>query len=114
MTDIDIAINTHVNTNTNTNTGTAGRQAPAARPEITEAELVGTVRATIADVLGTTPDAITDSTALEADHGIDSLELMAIGAQLERALGVQIVPEDLLRADTVGHAIDLLTGRKIR
>ncbi|MEU7135945.1 acyl carrier protein [Streptomyces sp. NPDC046261] len=93
-------------------TDTATHQAPATGPDITGDGLADIVRATIADVLGTTPDAITDSTDLEADHGIDSLELMAIGAQLERALGVQIAPEDLVQADNVGHAIALLTERK--
>ncbi|GAA3029660.1 hypothetical protein VR41_03375 [Streptomyces sp. NRRL B-1568] len=94
-------------------TDTAAEQAPATGPDLTAHELAAAVRATIADVLGTTPDAITDSTDLEAEHGIDSLELMAIGAQLERALGVQIAPEDLVRADNVGHAIALLTERAV-
>ncbi|MFF4606479.1 acyl carrier protein [Streptomyces sp. NPDC001339] len=92
---------------------TAAQQAPAAGPDAaTGHELADTVRATIADVLGTTPDAIVDSADLEADHGIDSLELMAIGAQLERALGVEIAPEDLMRADNVGHAIALLARQQ--
>ncbi|MFD9811959.1 acyl carrier protein [Streptomyces sp. NPDC059080] len=88
-------------------TDPAAPQGPATGPALADI-----VRATIADVLGTTPDDISDSTDLEADHGIDSLELMAIGAQLERALGVQIAPEDLMRAENVGHAIALLTERK--
>ncbi|MGW1836072.1 acyl carrier protein [Streptomyces sp. BBFR2] len=86
---------------------------PAApQTSATGPELARTVRAAIADVLGTAPDDITDDTDLEADHGVDSLELMAIGAQLERALGVQISPEDLIRAENVGHAIALLAERK--
>ncbi|MEU6483700.1 acyl carrier protein [Streptomyces sp. NPDC046887] len=68
-------------------------------------------RETIAEVLGTSPDAIVESTDLRADYGIDSLELMSIGAQLERSLNVQISVEDLVRADTVGEAAALLAER---
>ncbi|MFJ4864646.1 acyl carrier protein [Streptomyces sp. NPDC088748] len=78
----------------------------------TPAGLFGLVRETIADVLGTTPDAIVASTDLRAEYGIDSLEMMSIGAQLERALGVQISVEDLMRADTVGEAVTLLAERR--
>ncbi|MFI7355484.1 acyl carrier protein [Streptomyces avidinii] len=76
------------------------------------ADLFGLVRETIADVLGTTPDVIVESTDLRAEYGIDSLEMMSIGAQLERALGVQISVEDLMRADTVGEAVTLLVERR--
>ncbi|WP_405442946.1 acyl carrier protein [Streptomyces avidinii] len=75
-------------------------------------DLFGLVRETIADVLGTTPDVIVESTDLRAEYGIDSLEMMSIGAQLERALGMQISVEDLMRADTVGEAVTLLAERR--
>ncbi|KOG48081.1 hypothetical protein ADK75_21650 [Streptomyces virginiae] len=78
----------------------------------TPAGLFGLVRETIADVLGTTPDVIVASTDLRAEYGIDSLEMMSIGALLERALGVQISVEDLMRADTVGEAVTLLAERR--
>ncbi|UNO38556.1 acyl carrier protein [Streptomyces sp. MST-110588] len=79
---------------------------------VPDRELADIVRATIADVLGTETDAIKDSTDLQAEYGIDSLELMAVGAQLERALGIRIETEDLFKAETVGHAIALLAARK--
>ncbi|WP_239377359.1 MULTISPECIES: acyl carrier protein [unclassified Frankia] len=76
-------------------------------------ELADVVRATIADVLGADIDVINDNTDLRAEFDIDSLELMAVGAQLERVLGVRIEPEELVRAETVGHAVELLVARQV-
>ncbi|MFF3766286.1 acyl carrier protein [Streptomyces sp. NPDC001922] len=76
------------------------------------ADLLTAVREAAAEVLGTTPDAIVAGTDLRAEYGIDSLELMSIGAHLERALNVQISAEDLVRAETVGQAVELLAQRK--
>ncbi|MFF3013474.1 acyl carrier protein [Streptomyces sp. NPDC057939] len=75
-------------------------------------DLFGLVRETIADVLGTTPDVILESTDLRAEYGIDSLEMMSIGAQLERALNVRIAAEDLMRSETVGQAVAFLAERR--
>ncbi|MEU1628571.1 acyl carrier protein [Streptomyces sp. NPDC020096] len=78
---------------------------------LTRHELAAAARASIAEVLGTEPDAIKDSTDLQSEYDIDSLELMAVGAQLERSLDIQIEVDDLLRAETVGQAIDMLAAR---
>ncbi|MET9604121.1 acyl carrier protein [Streptomyces sp. NPDC006512] len=85
---------------------------PTEPTTLSPADLFDVVRETIADVLGTTPDVIEESTDLRAEYGIDSLEMMSIGAQLERALNVRIAAEDLMRAETVGHAVALLTERQ--
>ncbi|MFE2351858.1 acyl carrier protein [Kitasatospora cineracea] len=77
----------------------------------TREELAVTVRTVISDVLGTEPDALQERTSLADDHGVDSLELMEIGARLERALHLRIDPDDLLSARDVGHAVDLLHAR---
>ncbi|WP_406192835.1 acyl carrier protein [Kitasatospora sp. NBC_01560] len=74
-------------------------------------ELALTVRTTISEVLGTDADEIREQTSLLADYGIDSLELMEIGARLERALALPLEVQDLTAAQTVGHAIDLLAAR---
>ncbi|MCQ4042593.1 acyl carrier protein [Streptantibioticus rubrisoli] len=79
--------------------------------ELTRQELARTAQAAIAEVLGTDPGAINDHTDLQAEYDIDSLELMAVGAQLERTLDIQIEVEDLLKAETVGQAIDMLADR---
>ncbi|WP_457029991.1 acyl carrier protein [Kitasatospora sp. P5_F3] len=79
----------------------------------TREELALTVRTTISDVLGTGIEEIQERTSLLADHGIDSLELMEIGARLERALTLRIAVEDLTSAQDVGHAIDLLSARTV-
>ncbi|MGY5128289.1 acyl carrier protein [Streptomyces nigrescens] len=100
---------THTTPTETPTTPSAGVPAPADPPG---ADLATVVRETVAEVLGTTPDAIVASTDLRAEYGIDSLELMAIGAQLERALNVQISAEDLMGADTVGQAVELLAQRK--
>lgn len=76
----------------------------------THDEVAELVRATICEVLGVEPDAIHDGTDLRADFGIDSLELMAVGARLEQVLGVRIEAEELAGAATVGRAIALLDG----
>ncbi|MFJ4674347.1 acyl carrier protein [Kitasatospora sp. NPDC088783] len=77
----------------------------------TREELAVTVRAVISDVLGTDPDELRERTSLAEDYGVDSLELMEIGARLERTLRLRIDPDDLVSARDVGHAIDLLRAR---
>ncbi|MFI9271286.1 acyl carrier protein [Kitasatospora sp. NPDC052896] len=77
----------------------------------TREQLAIAVRKTISDVLGTEIAEVQEQTSLETDYGIDSLELMEIGARLERTLNLRIEVEDLTRARTVGHAIDLLDAR---
>ncbi|MER8184402.1 acyl carrier protein [Kitasatospora sp. NPDC094015] len=77
----------------------------------TREELALLVRTTISDVLGTGTEEVREQTSLSADHDIDSLELMEIGARLERSLQVRIEVEDLTAAQTVGQAIDLLAAR---
>ncbi len=77
----------------------------------TREELAVTVRTVISDVLGTEPDELQERTSLADDYGVDSLELMEIGARLERTLHLRIDPDDLLSARDVGHAVDLLHTR---
>ncbi|MCX4745804.1 acyl carrier protein [Kitasatospora sp. NBC_01287] len=77
----------------------------------TREELAQTVRTVISDVLGTEPAEVHERTSLLEDYGIDSLELMEIGARLERTLKVRIELQDLTSAQNVGHAIDLLEIR---
>ncbi|MDH6131075.1 acyl carrier protein [Kitasatospora sp. MAA4] len=77
----------------------------------TREELALVVRTAISDVLGTEVDEVHEQTSLLVDYGIDSLELMEIGARLERALALRIAVEDLTGARSVGHAIDLLEAR---
>ncbi|MFF7845696.1 acyl carrier protein [Streptomyces ossamyceticus] len=93
-------------------TRTADSVGVPSSSDTSSADLSAVVRETIAEVLGITPDAIVDSTDLRTEYGIDSLELMAIGAQLERVLNVPISAEDLMGADTVGQAVELLAQRK--
>ncbi|WP_052850566.1 acyl carrier protein [Streptomyces avicenniae] len=71
-------------------------------------ELVRVVREAVADVLGIEPEDITETTDLAGDFGIDSLELMDVGARLETALRVRIPVDALTEATTVGRAVDLL------
>ncbi|BAJ31715.1 MULTISPECIES: acyl carrier protein [Kitasatospora] len=78
---------------------------------LTREELAATVRTVVSDVLGTEPEELRDRTSLADDYGIDSLELMEIGARLERTLRLRIDPDDLISARDVGHAVDLLHAR---
>ncbi|MBY8885479.1 acyl carrier protein [Streptomyces sp. PTM05] len=80
-------------------------------PTRTRDEIAHTVRTAVADVIGTEPEEIGDDVSLVADYGVDSLELMDIGARLEKALDVHIEVRDLTLAETVGHAVDLLEER---
>ncbi|WP_306292960.1 acyl carrier protein, partial [Streptomyces tsukubensis] len=75
------------------------------------AELSRTVRTAVSDVLGTEMDDISETTDLQSDFDIDSLELMDVGARLENVLRVKIQVSDLLEARTVGDAVDLLEKR---
>ncbi|MFD9796698.1 acyl carrier protein [Streptomyces sp. NPDC059070] len=78
----------------------------------TRDELALTVRTIISNVLGTEVDDIQEPTSLYDDYSIDSLELMEIGARLERVLALRIEVSDLTGAHNVGHAIDLLEARQ--
>ncbi len=77
----------------------------------TREELALVVRTAISDVLGTEVEQVHERTSLLADYDIDSLELMEIGARLERTLKLRIEVEDLTAAADVGQAIDLLQSR---
>ncbi|WP_327404289.1 acyl carrier protein [Streptomyces sp. NBC_01288] len=83
-------------------------------PALGRAELSLTVRTAVSEVLGTEVDDIDETTDLGNDFGIDSLELMDVGARLENALRVKIQVSDLLEARTVGDAVDLLERRMER
>lgn len=72
--------------------------------------LARTVTEVIADVLGTEPELVPERASL-LDYGVDSLELMEIGARLERALNLRLDPQDLTEARSVGQAIDALHAR---
>ncbi|MGQ4511770.1 phosphopantetheine-binding protein [Streptomyces sp. DW26H14] len=74
-------------------------------------DLARVVRTAISGVLGVEPEDIDDATDLLDDYGIDSLELMEVGARLEKALAMKIPVSDLTSARTVGQAIDLLARR---
>ncbi|GAA3735479.1 acyl carrier protein [Streptomyces tremellae] len=69
------------------------------------------VRTAVSDVLGIEPEDVDDTTSLLNDYHIDSLELMEVGARLEKALATKIAVSDLTSARTVGEAIDLLGAR---
>ncbi|MFB7945470.1 acyl carrier protein [Kitasatospora phosalacinea] len=77
----------------------------------TREELAATVRTVVSDVLGTDPEELRERTSLAEEYGIDSLELMEVGARLERTLRLRIDPDDLLSARDLGHAVDLLHAR---
>ncbi|MCF3964070.1 acyl carrier protein [Streptomyces fuscigenes] len=74
-------------------------------------ELAHVVRTAVSGVLGIEPEEVDDATDLHDDYGIDSLELMEVGARLEKALAMKIPVSDLTSAHSVGHAIDLLAER---
>ncbi|MEV7013782.1 acyl carrier protein [Streptosporangium sp. NPDC051022] len=65
----------------------------------------------VAEVLGVDRAEIGEQTDLGAEYAVDSLELMEIGARLERALGVRMQIEDLLEMKNIGHAVDLVAVR---
>ncbi|MDG4807572.1 acyl carrier protein [Micromonospora sp. WMMD1120] len=74
-------------------------------------EVADRVRVVIAEVLAVEPTEIGDTSDLEVDFRIDSLELMEIGTKLEAELDVRLTLDDLVKLRTVGDAIDLLYGR---
>ncbi|MER7210347.1 MULTISPECIES: acyl carrier protein [unclassified Streptosporangium] len=65
----------------------------------------------VSEVLGVDQAEIGEQTDLGAEYAVDSLELMEIGARLERALGVRMQIEDLLDMRNIGHAVDLVAAR---
>ncbi|SCG53943.1 acyl carrier protein [Micromonospora halophytica] len=75
------------------------------------AELAEVVRERVAGVLGVPVEEIDESTDLRQTYGVDSLELMEIGARLENSLNTRLAAEDLLGMENIGNAIDLLHER---
>jgi acyl carrier protein len=71
-------------------------------------ELAQVVRDQVAQVVGVSVAEIQESTDLRTAYDLDSLELMEIGAGLERALGTRLEAGDLLAMRNVGDAVDAL------
>jgi acyl carrier protein len=66
------------------------------------------VRDNAAAVLGLEPDQITGDSDLINEWGIDSLELMEVGAAIENTLKIRIDPAVMYEARTVGDVVTAL------
>ena len=71
-------------------------------------EIFRLVRDTVAAVLGLEPEQITEDSDLIGEWGIDSLELMEVGASVEDALKIRIQPEVMYEARTVDDVVAAL------
>jgi acyl carrier protein len=78
---------------------------------MTRQELAVLVRGKVAEVVGVDAEEISEKTNLQAEFGMDSLELMEVGTRLEAALDIRIQISDLVDIVTVGDAIEALSTR---
>jgi len=77
--------------------------------DVVEVDVVAAgVRGRIAEVLGVSPDDLADRTDLVAEHAVDSLDVMEIGARLEKTFAVRLQVEDLIGIRRVGDVVALV------
>jgi acyl carrier protein len=73
-------------------------------------DLTDLVTTNVATVLGVAPDSLAPATDLSVEYAIDSLELMEIGARIERALGIRLRVDDLAEFRTIEQGVAHLVG----
>lgn len=80
---------------------------------MTRADILSTVRDSIADAAATEFSEPPAETAILADDfGLDSLDLVIIQTELEDHFGIDISDEEIEALRTVGDLVDLVAGKK--
>lgn len=75
---------------------------------MTREQILGAIRAHLADELEIDPDAIKESTRFREDLDADSLDLYTLVQELEDSYGVKISDDEAARILTVGQAVEFV------
>ena len=75
------------------------------------AGVFATLKDAAIEILGADPDAITEEARFKEDLDADSLDLVELVMALEERLDVTVPEEELEGIETVGQAVDLVSGK---
>jgi len=79
---------------------------------MTREEVLGLIRAHLADELQLDPARITESTHFREDLSADSLDLYTLVQELEDTYGIKMSDEEAARIQTVGAAVDFVLAHQ--
>ncbi|MDE3133304.1 MAG: acyl carrier protein [Acidobacteriota bacterium] len=80
---------------------------------MTREQILGAIRAHLADELEIDPAAIEETTRFREDLDADSLDLYTLVQELEDSYGVKISDEEAARILTVGQAVEFVLASGI-
>jgi acyl carrier protein len=80
---------------------------------MTREQILGAIRAHLADELELDPAAIEETTRFREDLDADSLDLYTLVQELEDSYGVKISDEEAARILTVGQAVEFVLASGI-
>ena len=69
------------------------------------------VKKIVCDQMGTTPDKISHETSFINDLGADSLDTVELVMEFEDEFEINIPDEDAAKIQTVGAAVDYISGK---
>lgn len=76
------------------------------------AEIAAKVKKIIIDKLGVDESEVTNEASFQNDLGADSLDTVELIMEFEKEFDIAIPDEEAEKIETVGNAIDYLTGAK--
>ncbi|MBL8859501.1 MAG: acyl carrier protein [Planctomycetes bacterium] len=79
--------------------------------EVTKPPIEERVIKIVCDQMGTTPDKISRDTSFINDLGADSLDTVELVMEFEDEFEISIPDEDAEKIQSVGNAIDYITGK---
>ena len=79
--------------------------------DLSRADVLEKVREHLSTELEVPLDQISESTRLREDLDADSLDLYELVMELEDTYGISVSEEEAADIETVGHAVDFVSGR---
>lgn len=76
------------------------------------AEIAAKVKKIIVDKLGVDESEVTNEASFQNDLGADSLDTVELIMEFEKEFDISIPDEEAEKIETVGNAVDYLTGAK--
>ena len=71
-------------------------------------EKLSKIKAIICEFVDVDPDSITEETNIRTDLGLNSLELVNLGVEIEEEFGVEIPDREAMNLSTVADAIRII------
>ena len=81
------------------------------QPKVTNASIDERVTRIVCNQMGTTPDKVSKETSFVNDLGADSLDTVELVMEFEDEFEISIPDEDAEKIQTVGNAVDYITGK---